>query len=214
MRQIIAATKNKAKIAALQRLLGDAAEVVPPPHDISPEDQDHATALAVAEEGRTVEEIAAAKAAAWSRVVPGELVIASDGGLVIPALGDAWDPTRTRRFAGDEGTDLERAHKLVALAAHLRGDDRRISWREAVAIACNGEVLGQWSAESEPGLLATEVDLKFIEQSGGFWVDTLWICPENGNRRLLELYSEERIALGDHWSRLQSPVRAFVNMNR
>jgi inosine/xanthosine triphosphate pyrophosphatase family protein len=193
--------------------VGAAATVSPPPHDISLGDEELRRALAAAEEGRSVEEIAAAKATAWSRATPGEMVIASDGGLLIPTLGDAWDPTRTRRIAGDDATDLERAKELLARASHLKGEERRISWREAVAIARNGELLGAWSAESEPGLLATDVDPDLIADGHGFWVDTLWICPESHDRRLGALSIEERARRGDHWSKLQTPVRGFVDKN-
>jgi inosine/xanthosine triphosphate pyrophosphatase family protein len=214
MKQIIAATRNEAKVEALRRLVGDAAEVSPFPHDISQEDSELRDALTSAEEGKSVEEIATAKAVACSRVLPGEMVIASDGGLSIPALGDSWDPTRTRRIAAEGATDLERAELLLARTAHLQGDDRRISWREAVAIARDGEMLGLWSAESEPGSLATAADRALIERGRGFWVDSLWIIPESHDRRLAELSQEERARRGDRWSRLELKVRDFLRMNR
>jgi inosine/xanthosine triphosphate pyrophosphatase family protein len=209
--KLIAATHNEAKLEALRRLIGDAAAVSALPHDISPEDVELRDALTAVEEGRSVEEIASAKAVAWSRVLVGNLVIASDGGLSIPALGDTWDPTRPRRIAAEGATDLERAELLLARTSHLRGDERRISWQEAVAIARNGELLGLWSAESEPGYLATEADSDLIARSNGFWVDALWICPESHDRRLVELSQAERACRGDHWSRLKSQVRDFLD---
>jgi inosine/xanthosine triphosphate pyrophosphatase family protein len=229
MTRLIAATQNEAKLDALRRLIGDAAKVLPPPHDISLEDSVLRVALTAAEEGRlppvggggpegrrgtSVEGIAVAKAVAWSRALPGTMLIASDGGLLIPALGDAWEPTRTRRIAVEGASDLERAQVLLARTAHLQGDDRRISWREGVAIAKDGDVLGQWSAESAPGLLARESDPGLIARGYGFWVDTLWICPESHDRRLAELSVAERAHRGDHWSQMESDVRNFLHMNR
>jgi inosine/xanthosine triphosphate pyrophosphatase family protein len=211
MTHLIAATHNEAKLEALRCLVGDAATMSPLPHDISPEDGELRDALTAAEEGRSGEEIASAKAVAWSRVLPGDLVIASDGGLSIPALGDAWDPTRTRRIGSDGATDFERAESLLARTAHLQGVERRISWQEAVAIARNGALLGLWSAESEPGYLTTEADSDLIARSNGFWVDALWICPESHDRRLVELSQAERACCGDHWSRLKSQVRDFLD---
>src|SRR5215211_3390450 len=211
MTHLIAATYNEAKLEALSGLVGAAAAVSPLPPDISPEDVELRGTLTAAEAGRSVEKIASAKAVAWSRLLPGNLVIASDGGLSIPALGDAWDPTRTRRIAAEGATDLERAGLLLARTSHLRGDDRRISWQEAVAIARNGALLGLWSAESEPGYLATEADSDLIARSNGFWVDALWICPESHDRRLVELSQAERACCGDHWSRLKSQVRDFLD---
>jgi inosine/xanthosine triphosphate pyrophosphatase family protein len=209
---LIAATCNEAKLAELRRLVGETAKVSPPPRDPSLEDLEARPALSEAEEGSSVEEIAGAKAVAWSRILPGELVIASDGGLLIPALGDAWDPTRTRRFAGADATDFERVEALLALASRLKGDDRQISWREAVAIAKDRELLGEWSAESEPGLLATDVDPDLVAAARGFWIDALWICPEPGGKRLARLNREQRAAFVDHWSQLESPLRQFLVM--
>jgi inosine/xanthosine triphosphate pyrophosphatase family protein len=212
MPHLIAATRNEAKLAELRWLVGETARVSPLPRDISIEDQETRTALSEAEEGSSVEEVAGAKAVAWSRILPGELVIASDGGLLIPALGDAWDPARTRRFAGAEVTNYERARALLALASRLKGENRRISWREAVSIARDGELLGNWSAESEPGLLATDVDPDLVAAGRGFWIEAVWICPEAGGRRLARLNYEERARRVDHWSQLESPLRRFLVM--
>jgi inosine/xanthosine triphosphate pyrophosphatase family protein len=208
--QVIAATRNQAKLTELRRLVGDAADIIPLPHDISPEGQGGRWALTAIEDGSTVEENAANKALFWSRLLEDKLVIASDGGLLIPALGSDWDPTRTRRFAGEDATDLERARALLARTAHLRGNDRQISWRESVAVTKGGVLLGQWSADSEPGLLATSVDTALIEGGDGFWVESIWICPDITDRRLASLNREERAARGDHWCRLESSVRAFL----
>lgn len=210
MLHLVAATRNDAKLAALRRLGGDAVVVRPLPHDISLEDELARWALAEVEEGRSVEDIAAAKAVWWSRQLPSDLVIASDGGLEIPGLGDTWDPTRTRRFAGKDASDLDRARALLARAAHLQGSDRRIAWRESVAVARDGEVIGQWSAESRPGLLADDVDPASVESGRGFWVEAIWTCPDLSRRRLASLTHEERVRCGDHWSQLESPLRQFL----
>jgi inosine/xanthosine triphosphate pyrophosphatase family protein len=212
MTRLIAATHNEAKLAELRRLVGESAKVSPLPSDISLEDQETRTALSEAEEGRSVEEIAAAKAVEWSRILPGELVIVSDGGLLIPALGDEWDPTRTRRFAGADATDYERAEALLALASSLKGKERQISWREAVAIAKDGKLLGNWSAESEPGLLATDVDSDLVAAGRGFWIEAVWMCPEAGGKHLARLNQKECARRVDHWSQLESPLRQFLVM--
>jgi inosine/xanthosine triphosphate pyrophosphatase family protein len=206
--RLIAATRNRAKIGELQGVVGDTAKVEPLLQDISlgPEIERSLEA------GRETAEIAAAKAVAWSRAVgEGALVIATDGGLLIPALGEAWDPTRTRRFAGEDATDLERARTLLALTADLTGEDRRIGWRESLAIARGGKLLATWSAEGPTGLLATEVDPAAIEAGGGFWIPAVWRCPELYGRLLADLTAEERSALGDHWTQLAGPVREWLS---
>lgn len=202
--ELIAATRNAAKLSELRRVVGDAAELRALPQGIS-------QGFEPKEFGATIEEIAAAKAIAWSRAVDNERpVIASDGGLLIPALGTHWEPTRTRRFAGDAADDLTRARALLKLTAHLTGDDRQIGWRESISIARDGVLLAQWSAESIRGLLATGVDASMVAAGSGFWLPALWRCPEYGGRLLAALTAEERELRDDHWHRLAEPVRRWL----
>ena len=81
------------------------------------------------------------------------LVIASDGGLVIPALGDNWESRYTHRFAGPAADDRERARRLLEVMGPLRGDERSASWVEAVALADRGEVLASWSLTGATGYI-------------------------------------------------------------
>ena len=203
--RIVAGTRNPAKVAELTAALGGVAQVDAPPVGLVPPE---------AEDDGTFAEVAAAKALAWSRALrdrePGALVAASDGGLLIPALGDCWDPLRTRRFAGAGADDLARADALLALTADLHGDERRIGWREALAIARDGRLLATFTAESPPGILARDYDGGLIESGRGFWIPALWICPEYGGRRLAELTADERAGREDHWTVLGRAVRAFL----
>jgi inosine/xanthosine triphosphate pyrophosphatase family protein len=199
--KIVAATRNRAKLAELARIAGDCAEVVPLPPDLDGEQP---------EGERSIEENAIAKAGWWSCRVP-EIVIASDGGLEIPALGDSWNPVLTRRFAGPDATDLDRAHALLDLAADLTGEQRRIAWLEVVAVAREGELLGSFSGRGDPGYLAETVDPARIEAGHGFWIPALWRCPEFANRRLAELGENERKHLGDHWNEIAAPLRRLLS---
>jgi inosine/xanthosine triphosphate pyrophosphatase family protein len=199
---LLAATRNPAKLAELRRLVEEQVTVDPLPNDISQQIGDEA--------GGTIEEIASGKAVTVSRHVAGQLVIASDGGLLVPALGDAWQPVFTRRFAGERGDDLTRAIRLLEMATHLRGAERSIGWREAVAVARDGALLTSWSAESAPGTLATTVAAEQVEAGGGFWIPAIWRCPELGGRVLAELSADERNRRDDHWRRLAAPVRAWL----
>ncbi len=163
------------------------------------------------ETGETIEAIAAGKATAWSQRIDeilgvGSLVVSSDGGLLMPALGSGWDPTKTRRFAGSNVNARARADALIRLTSHLDGDQRQIGWREAVAFARRGEVVGVFVAESAPGYLAGDYDPALLD-ADGFWMPALWICPEFGGRRLAELTPEERAHRDDHWSLLRRQVQ-------
>jgi inosine/xanthosine triphosphate pyrophosphatase family protein len=203
MMRLIAATRNPAKVQQLAELVAGLVEVLPLPIEAGDGD--------APEDGTSVAANAIAKASYWSaRGDPDALVVATDGGLVIPALGDRWDPTRTRRFAGEHATGLQRAEALLRLTGGLIGDERAISWQEALAVAANGTLLANWTASDGPGVLADDVDAATIAAGNGFWIPALWRCPEYGGRRLADLTSEERAARRDHWHELGRQLRAFL----
>ena len=168
----------------------------------------------VEEQGNSFEEIASEKAISLSRQLEAadrsSLTIASDGGLLIPGLQSSWNPLRTRRFAGDAASDLDRAYRLLKLAESLDESQREIGWREAVAIANYGQLVGVWSAESEPGQLAAAVDSGLFDRQPGFWIPAIWLAPQFGNRPLASLTTAERHSIDDHWRKLQEPVRSAL----
>src|SRR5215213_1438041 len=73
-----------------------------------PRSLDRSNGPAPEENGQTFQENAELKAKFWSNKL-GAIAAASDGGLLIPALGRRWDALRTARAAGPGATDLERA---------------------------------------------------------------------------------------------------------
>jgi len=199
---LVVASRNPAKVAAVARLAASLARVRPLPDDLADATAD--------EDGASFVAIAAAKARRASAALPGSIVVATDGGLLVPALGSAWDPLRTRRFAGDRATDRERADALLALAAGLTGDERRIGWREALAVARDGLPVATWIAEDSPGLLADGYDPRLLAATGGFWVSALWLCPECAGRRLADLSPTERAGRVDHWARLGTRLHRLL----
>jgi len=143
--EVLVATTNPAKQERLRSLLAGQGVVfhaleelpnVPPPE----------------ETGLTHLETARGKAVYWSEAFGG-LAISSDGGLVIPALGPAWDSVRTRRATGDDAPDAERIGRLLALMGPYEGEDRAALWAEAVVLADDGEVLAEWEVEGPKGYL-------------------------------------------------------------
>ncbi len=101
---ILLASGNPAKQQSLGRLL----DGLP----LSPITPQQLELESVPEEaGDNHEAIARQKAGEWSRAAS-MLAIASDGGLVIPALGSNWESTLTHRFAGpskgSQGETVER----------------------------------------------------------------------------------------------------------
>lgn len=231
---LVIASANRAKLAILGDLVGDQATLSPLPQDISLKTQaiERSTPTANARTDRPPREtafdglpaadssadeladpegfvaIARAKACLASALLgPNQLVVATDGGLVVPGLGRHWRPTHTHRFAGATATDHDRAERLLALTARLRGEERRLFWREALVVARDGRVCAAWEATSGPGLLAR--DYRPARDGDGFWISGLWICPDRG-RRLAELPRRERTEAMTHWRQLGANLRAFL----
>ena len=89
------------------------------------------------EVGESHHAVARLKARMWSQS-GSMLAIASDGGLVLPALGAAWESLYTHRFAGETATGEDRVRNLLEMLLPYRGEDRRASWLESLAIAHRG----------------------------------------------------------------------------
>ena len=157
------------------------------------------------EEGDTHEAIARDKAAQWSSAAS-TLAIASDGGLVVPVLGPRWESRYTRRFAGPAADNDERLARLLELMRPYRGEDRRASWVEALAIADRGRVLVSWELSGGTGYLDE------IPPGGPlpeFWVFSVWRFPEFG-AVYSNLTIEQREAVGGHWDRLGRLARRYL----
>ena len=157
------------------------------------------------ESGATHQEIARQKSEEWSKA-SSMLVIASDGGLVIPALGANWESRYTHRFAGPAADDNERLSRLLKLMQPCQGPDREASWIESVAIADQGTVLASWELTGSTGVIATESPGKLSEP--GFWVFSVWYFPQFA-KTYNQLSAAEKDSLDDHWTRLKGLVQGF-----
>jgi hypothetical protein len=138
------------------------------------------------------------------------LVIASDGGLVIPALGANWESRFTHRFAGAAANDQDRLRSLLELMQPYQGEEREASWVEAVAIADQGRILTSWELTGATGLIAD------VASNGpgkapaveGFWVFSVWRFPKFG-KYYNQLTEMERQSLNDHWTQLRVQVQDY-----
>ena len=156
------------------------------------------------EDGDTHEAIAREKAVKWSEA-GSMLAIASDGGLVVPVLGPAWESRHTRRFAGQEVDDSQRADRLLELMEPYTGADRSASWAEALAIAYKGRLLASWELLGATGEIAQARQPGLVPE---FWSFTVWNFPEL-EKTYNELTPDELQSLNDHWTRLGHLVRRF-----
>lgn len=157
------------------------------------------------EPGETHREIAIAKALDWSRS-GSMLAIASDGGLVLPALGDAWESRYTHRFAGPKATNAQRLESLLELMRPFEGEGRRATWVEAVAVADRGKLLASWELQGAIGVIADKPSM--APEDTGFWVFSVWHIPAFG-KTYDQLTQEQREGLDDHWAQLRTKVREF-----
>lgn len=196
---LVLATRNPAKADQLRDLLaGLDAELLDGAS--FPEVPD------IEEEGGSHLAIAIGKAATWSQAL-GTLVVASDGGLSIPALGDGWSSLITRRGTGDDVPDEERARRLLRRMRDLDGERRACWWTEAVAVARAGELVGAWEANGLEGYIAHD----FVPPEGGtngFWVSGLWVTRDGVRRWALT--PADTAQLGDPWESLRKPLRRLV----
>ncbi len=161
------------------------------------------------ESADTHEAIARAKAEEWSSVA-GMAAIASDGGLLVPALGANWESRYTRRFAGPAADDSERQRRLLELLKPYSGPDRAAAFVEGLAIADDGRTLASWEVQGATGRIVDGLDKAGEPTDGdGFWVFPLWYFAEFA-RTYDKLTEAERASLGDHWETLRGLVREFA----
>lgn len=197
---LLLATTNPDKLDRLRWLLkGLPIEIVEPSHLSIPPD------MIPQEHGESHEAIARSKAVEWSGIASLP-AIASDGGLHIPALGDSWSSLTTSRFAGEGTTNREKAQALLDIMAPFKGESRRATWVEALAVAGDGRCLASWKVTGAEGVLLEEVPSDVPD--AGFWAFSLWHMPKFG-KTYDRLDADELAQVDDHWTQLREHVRSF-----
>ncbi|MGD0841224.1 MAG: non-canonical purine NTP pyrophosphatase [Candidatus Acidiferrales bacterium] len=140
----------------------------------------------------TFAENAAGKALHYSRST-GELVLADDSGLVVPALGGA-PGVQSARYAGANASDADRVAKLLDAMRGLKGEARNAHFVCVIAIARRGTPLAVISALVEGRLLDGP------HGAAGFGYDPIFFFPPLGktfaeiSREEKNLYSHRGIA--------------------
>ena len=153
---------------------------------------------------------AIAKSIGWSRAVGG-VALATDGGLTIPALGNAWESTLTKRATGEGVDDEERARRLLKRMAGLDGNRREAYWTEAVSLSRQGTLICAWEADGTVGSIGMQY-LPDPVGPDGFWADGLWEAPSGLKR--WQLSESERKSILDPWVELAGPVRDVLSRMR
>lgn len=199
-RVLYVASKNAGKLrdfAVAARTMGAGIEPLPNLDEIP----------TPAENGATFEENAAAKAAYYSRTLPGEIVIADDSGLEVDALGGA-PGVHSARFASDAGfaasgsLPVDQRNNLLLLE-RLKGttaDRRQARYRCRLTAARDGVVLFSGVGTVEGDILSAP------RGSGGFGYDPLFFLPELG-RTMAEIDLETKNRLSHRGKALRSLLR-------
>lgn len=138
------------------------------------------SASAPEEDGETFLANATLKAVFYSRLAPGQLVLADDSGLEVDALGGA-PGVRSARFAADSGlvdspdandnTDVWNNIVLLQRMTTVPDEQRTARYRCVLAAARDGEVLHLAEGAVE-GMI-----LKAPRGTGGFGYDPLFYLP-------------------------------------
>ncbi|HYX70545.1 MAG TPA: RdgB/HAM1 family non-canonical purine NTP pyrophosphatase [Terriglobales bacterium] len=196
MPHVLIATSNPGK---LRDFAGAAA-----PHNLEVRGlPESVLAQSVVEDGATFEANARKKAEHYSRLVPGELVLADDSGLEVDALGGA-PGVRSARYAAtaaghaNSSDAANNARLLRELQA--RADDRRSARFVCVlAAARDGRTLASFRGEAEGRILNA------ARGSEGFGYDPLFLVPALG-KTFAELSPREKA----HHSHRGAAFREFL----
>jgi XTP/dITP diphosphohydrolase len=128
----------------------------------------------VAEDGATFEDNAGKKAAHYSRLVPGELVLADDSGLQVDALGGA-PGVHSARYAAtaiaENCSDAENNAKLLRELRDVPEAQRSARFVCLIAAARDGHVLATFRGAAEGRMLFAP------RGGGGFGYDPLFYFP-------------------------------------
>lgn len=104
-------------------------------------------------------------------------VLASDGGVDIPGLGNKWDILKNQRTVGESNTDLVKAKILLNLMKKLKGDEREATYYLALALAKNGKVIWSKTEITDKGFIAEDLIDKDIPEYR--WMGHIWYYPKH-----------------------------------
>lgn len=200
--RILVATSNAGKL----RDFAGAAE----PYGITIAAIPHFSSLPpVVEDGAGFEDNARKKAEAYSRAVPGELVLADDSGLEVDALGGA-PGVHSARYAADEphtaetNTDDEANNaRVLRELAGVTAEKRTARFVCVLVVARDGRTLQSFRGTAE-GII-----LNAPRGKNGFGYDPLFYFPQIG-KTFAELSAIEKA----QYSHRGAAFRAFLDWYR
>jgi XTP/dITP diphosphohydrolase len=140
------------------------------------------------ESGSTFAENACIKASAYSRQLPGKLVVTDDSGLEVDALGGA-PGIYSARYAADQTdskpTDADNNYKLIAELSRRSDAVRTARFVCVIALACDGNIIGTFAGEARGEILQAPRGKR------GFGYDPLFFVPA-ANKTFAEMLPDEK----------------------
>ncbi len=199
--RIVVATRNRGKVAELDRLLGGVGGV----GGVELVSLDALVEVPeVVEDGATFAENAAKKAREYAAAT--ELpTIADDSGLEVDALGGA-PGVSSARYAGDDATDAANNAKLLRALADVPDAARTARFRCVLAFADPAGALGA-DVHLEDGAVEGAI-LHAPRGAGGFGYDPLFL-PHGGTLTTAELPPDVKDQLS-HRGQAARKLRAFL----
>ncbi|MBI4297281.1 MAG: RdgB/HAM1 family non-canonical purine NTP pyrophosphatase [Chloroflexi bacterium] len=159
----------------------------------------------VAEGVASFQENARLKALHYAHI-SGELTLADDSGLEVEALGGEPGPL-SRRYAGEDATDEERIHYLLAKLVGVPWERRQATFRCALALAWPDGRVEEFQGECQ-GIIALEP-----QGQEGFGYDPVFYLPELG-RTMAQLTFEEKNSLSHRAKAIQKARAALERLAR
>ncbi|PIV00629.1 hypothetical protein COS54_02535 [Candidatus Shapirobacteria bacterium CG03_land_8_20_14_0_80_39_12] len=199
-RKILIASGNPHKREKLTWIVKDYFDIIQFPEDVN-------INVKAEENGQTFIQNAEIKAREYSKHYKG-FVISTDGGVIIPVLGENWNPLKTKRFCGEDTTDSERINLLLDLMKDKTGEERKMVWKEAIALAKEGKILFSTQADGIEGLLEKSFDEK--KYKPGIWVCSVWFFPQF-NKNFFDLNTNEKKRTEISWEKLKESTHNFLN---
>ncbi len=192
MFKIYLASTNSHKAREMGEFLEGVAEVLIHPEYKAPH-----------EDGDSFRENAIIKAKALSRLIPKELVLGEDSGLVVPFLGGA-PGVKSHRFS-TRGTDLSNIEKLLSALKPASGQERKAYFVSYGVLMRGGKIL--WEGE---GRVEGEITHKPMGEEG-FGYDPVFFYPPM-KRTFAQLTREEKNRVS-HRGRMLSMLKEFLLKN-
>jgi inosine/xanthosine triphosphate pyrophosphatase family protein len=199
IKEILIGSNNFSKQLEIKKLFNQTSIIIYTPDDFSLYHDPP-------ESGSNHREIAEQKAISWSKLT-NKPVISSDGGIIIPSLANEWESIHTKRNAGKNATNSERANHLVNILKDHTEQNRIAQWTESIAIAANGNLITSFNAFGPTGTITRTVTKQLPDE---FWVYPIWYFKEF-NKTYNDLTCAEKIQLKDHWQILKDDLKGFLD---